>query len=139
GATIALVGRSGAGKTTLLNLIPRFYEPDEGRVLVDGVDVRDVTLRSLREQIAVVPQDVYLFNTSIMENIRYGRLEASDEEVIEAAIAANVDEFATRLPDGYDTVIGERGVKLSGGGQQRLSVGRTSPKDSPILSPAERP
>ncbi len=133
GATIALVGRSGAGKTTLLNLIPRFYEPDEGRVLVDGVDVRDVTLRSLREQIAVVPQDVYLFNTSIMENIRYGRLEASDEEVIEAAIAANVDEFATRLPDGYDTVIGERGVKLSGGEKQRLSVARAILKDAPIL------
>src|SRR5690606_11166351 len=107
--------------------------PDEGRVLVDGVDVRDVTLRSLREQIAGVPQDAYLFNTSIMENIRYGRLQAADEEVTGAAIAPHVDAVATRLPDGYDTVIGERGVKLSGGEKQRLSVARAILKDAPIL------
>lgn len=133
GETIALVGRSGAGKTTLLNLIPRFYEPDEGRVTIDGTDIREVTLRSLREQIAVVPQDVYLFNTSIRENIRYGRLEASDAEVEQAAIAANVHDFARRLPDGYASTIGERGVKLSGGEKQRLSIARAILKNAPIL------
>lgn len=133
GETVALVGRSGAGKTTLLNLIPRFFEPQEGFVTIDGADVREVTLRSLREEIAVVPQDVYLFNTSIRENIRYGRLEASDEEVEAAAVAANVGDFAERLPGGYESIIGERGVKLSGGEKQRLSIARAILKNAPIL------
>lgn len=133
GESVALVGRSGAGKTTLLNLIPRFFEPQEGRVSVDGIDIRDVTLRSLREEISVVPQDVYLFNTTIRENIRYGRLDATDEEVERAAEAANVDDFAEVLPEGYESIIGERGVKLSGGQKQRLAIARAILKNAPIL------
>lgn len=133
GRTVALVGRSGAGKTTLLNLIPRFYEPDEGVIRIDGIDIRAVTQQSLREQIAVVPQDVHLFNTTIRENIRYGRLHADNDAVVTAAAAANVHDFAERLPDGYDTVIGERGVKLSGGQRQRLAIARAILKNAPIL------
>ena len=133
GETIALVGRSGAGKTTLLNLIPRFYEPDAGTIAIDGIDVRRVTQHSLREQIAVVPQDVHLFSGSIRENIRYGRLDATDEEVASAAAAANVDDFAERLPGGYESLIGERGVKLSGGQRQRIAIARAILKNAPIL------
>ncbi|MEX1054465.1 MAG: ABC transporter transmembrane domain-containing protein, partial [Rhodothermales bacterium] len=133
GETIALVGKSGAGKTTLMNLIPRFFEPDRGAILIDGIDLRRVTLQSLREQIAVVPQDVFLFNSSVMENIRYGKLNASDDSVMAAAAAANVDDFAKLLPGGYDSMIGERGVKLSGGQRQRVAIARAILKDAPIL------
>lgn len=133
GEIIALVGRSGAGKTTLLNLIPRFFEPDRGVICIDGVDIQRVTQQSLREQIAVVPQEVHLFSGSIQENIRYGRLEADDDAVRAAAAAANVDDFAERLPDGYGAMIGERGVKLSGGQRQRIAIARAILKNAPIL------
>ena len=133
GETVALVGPSGAGKTTLLNLIPRFYDVDAGAVTVDGRDVRDVTVRSLREAVSVVAQDVELFGTSIRENIRYGRLEATDAEVEEAARAAHAHAFVVGLPDGYDTAVGERGVKLSGGQRQRVAIARALLKDPPIL------
>ncbi|RMF54410.1 MAG: ATP-binding cassette domain-containing protein [Bacteroidetes bacterium] len=133
GETIALVGPSGAGKTTLLNLIPRFYDPTEGRILIDGYDLRTVQIRSLREQIAVVPQEVHLFNASIRENIRYGRLEATDAEVEAAARAANAHDFITALPGGYDAPVGERGVKLSGGQRQRIAIARALLKDARIL------
>jgi subfamily B ATP-binding cassette protein MsbA len=133
GQTIALVGPSGAGKTTLLNLIPRFYDPTEGAARIDGHDLRTVTLRSLREQIAVVPQEPHLFNTSLRENIRYGRLEASDAEVEAAARAANADEFITALPEGYDAIVGERGVKLSGGQRQRIAIARALLRDARLL------
>ena len=133
GETIAFVGKSGAGKTTLMNLIPRFYEPDEGAILIDGIDLRRVTLQSLREQIAVVPQDVFLFNSSILENIRYGKLDAPDSDVMAAAAAANVEDFADLLPTGYESMIGERGVKLSGGQRQRVAIARAILKDAPIL------
>ena len=133
GETVALVGPSGAGKTTLLNLIPRFYDPEAGRITVDGTDVRQVRLASLRGQIAVVPQEVHLFGTTIRENIRYGRLEATDVEVEEAAEAANAHDFITGLPGGYDAEVGERGVKLSGGQRQRVAIARALLKDARIL------
>lgn len=124
GETIALVGRSGAGKTSLVNLIPRFYDPAEGQVLVDGHDVRDVTQESLRRQTAIVLQETFLFNGSVNDNVRYGRLDATDEEVLAACISAHADEFIQDLPDKYETEIGERGVKLSGGQRQRLAIAR---------------
>jgi ABC-type multidrug transport system fused ATPase/permease subunit len=124
GETIALVGRSGAGKTSLVNLIPRFYDPLEGRVLVDNIDVRDVTQESLRSHMAMVLQETFLFNGSVNENVRYGRLDATDEEIVQACIAAHADEFVQDLPDKYDTQIGERGVKLSGGQKQRVAIAR---------------
>lgn len=124
GETVALVGRSGAGKTSLINLIPRFYDPLEGRVLVDGIDVREVTQESLRRHMAMVLQETFLFNGTVKENVRYGRLDASDEEIEEACRAAYADEFVQDLPDKYDTEIGERGVKLSGGQKQRLAIAR---------------
>ncbi len=133
GETVALVGPSGAGKTTLLNLIPRFYDPTAGRLLVDGHDLRAVTLRSLRTQIAVVPQEVHLFGTSIRENIRYGRLDATDAEIEAAARAANAHAFIEALPDGYDTTVGERGLKLSGGQRQRIAIARALLRDARIL------
>jgi len=133
GETVALVGRSGAGKTTVINLIPRFYDPAEGRVLVDGRDVRSVSIRSLRRQIAIVLQDPFLFNGTVAENIRYGRREASDAEVIAAAEAAFADEFVQALPKAYETEIGERGVRLSGGQQQRLAIARALLADRRIL------
>ena len=133
GETIALVGPSGAGKTTLVNLIPRFFEPDDGVIRIDGFDIRSVTQRSLREQIAVVPQDVHLFGASIHENIRYGRLSADEGEVRAAAVAANVSQFSDRLPEGLDATIGERGVKLSGGQRQRIAIARAILKNAPIL------
>jgi ABC-type multidrug transport system fused ATPase/permease subunit len=128
----ALVGPTGAGKTTLVNLLMRFYDPTEGAILLDGVDIRKLKLTSLRDQISVVPQEPLLFGGTIGENIRYGKLGASDEEVVEAARAANIHDFIARLPNDYETVIGERGSQLSGGERQRISVARAFLKDSPI-------
>jgi subfamily B ATP-binding cassette protein MsbA len=133
GEVIALVGSSGSGKTTFVNLIPRFYDPTAGRVLVDGLDIRDVTLASLRGQIAIVPQDTILFSGSVAENIRYGRLDATDSEVREAAEAANALEFIDRMPDGLDTIVGERGARLSGGQRQRIAIARAVLRDPRIL------
>jgi subfamily B ATP-binding cassette protein MsbA len=133
GETVAIVGKSGAGKTTLVNLIPRFYDPEKGRVLVDGRDVREVTQVSLRENIGIVLQDTFLFNDTVKANIRYARPEATDEEVIAAAKAAYADEFISELENGYETVVGERGVKLSGGQKQRLSIARALLADPRIL------
>lgn len=133
GDYLAIVGSSGAGKTTLCSLIPRFYDVTDGKVLVDGVDIRDIKIKSLRDNIGIVQQDVYLFAGNIMENIRYGRPGASDREVIEAAKRANAHEFIMAFPEGYDTDIGQRGVKLSGGQKQRLSIARVFLKNPPIL------
>jgi len=133
GEYVALVGSSGVGKTTLCSLIPRFYEVTSGSITIDGTDIRDVTLKSLRKNIGIVQQDVYLFTGTVKENIRYGNLNASDEEIIEAAKNANAHEFIMSLPDGYDTYIGQRGVKLSGGQKQRLSIARVFLKNPPIL------
>jgi subfamily B ATP-binding cassette protein MsbA len=133
GQTVALVGLSGAGKSTILNLIPRFYDANEGRVTVDGSDVRDLTLASLRAQIALVSQDVTLFDDSVAANIGFGRPEASREDIIAAAKAAAADEFVAELPEGYDTIVGERGLKLSGGQRQRIAIARAILRDAPIL------
>ena len=133
GETTALVGPSGAGKTTLVNLVGRFYDPVSGRIAVDGHDLRDVTIRSLREQIAVVPQEPILFADTIRENIRYGRLEATDAEIDEAARSANATEFIARLPNGLATIVGERGVRLSVGQRQRVAIARALLRDAPIL------
>ena len=133
GTYIALVGSSGAGKTTLCSLIPRFYDVSEGSIKIDGTDIRDVTLNSLRNQIGMVQQDVYLFAGTIMDNIAYGKPGATKEEVIEAAKNANAHEFIMSFPDGYDTDIGQRGIKLSGGQKQRLSIARVFLKNPPIL------
>jgi ATP-binding cassette subfamily B multidrug efflux pump len=133
GQTIAIVGPTGAGKTTLVNLLPRFYDIQEGRVTVDGYDVRDAKLDSLRLQIGVVPQDTFLFAGTVMENIRYGRIEASDDEVIAAAKMANAHPFIERLPQGYQTQVGERGATLSRGNRQLLAIARVILKDPRIL------
>ena len=133
GEKLALVGPSGGGKTTLCNLIPRFYDVTGGRILIDGQDVRDVTLDSLRGAIGVVQQDVYLFSGSVYENIAYGRPGATRQEVEAAAKLAGAHEFITKLKDGYDTYVGERGVKLSGGQKQRISIARVFLKNPPIL------
>lgn len=133
GQTFALVGPSGGGKTTICHLIPHFYDVREGEILVDGVNINDITRVSLRKNIGIVQQDVYLFNSSIRDNILYGRLDATEEEVIEAAKRANIHDYVMTLPDGYDTVIGERGVKLSGGQKQRLSIARVFLKNPAIL------
>ena len=133
GEYIALVGSSGVGKTTICSLLPRFYEVSEGRIMIDGQDIRDVKLASLRQNIGIVQQDVYLFAGTIMDNIRYGKFNATDEEVIEAAKKANAHEFIMALPEGYDTDCGQRGVKLSGGQKQRLSIARVFLKNPPIL------
>lgn len=133
GEKVALVGPSGGGKTTLCNLIPRFYDPTEGRILLDGQDIRGVTLQSLRNSVGVVQQDVYLFSGSVYENISYGRPGASREEVQEAARMAGAHEFIMGLKDGYDTYVGERGVKLSGGQKQRISIARVFLKNPPVL------
>ena len=133
GEYMALVGSSGAGKTTLCSLIPRFYDVTDGAIKIDGVDIRNVTLKSLRNQIGMVQQDVYLFAGTIYENISYGKPGASKEEVIEAAKNANAHDFIMSFPDGYDTDIGQRGIKLSGGQKQRLSIARVFLKNPPIL------
>lgn len=133
GQMIALVGPSGSGKSTIANLIPRFYDVDSGVITIDDHDIRQVTADSLREQIGLVPQETMLFSTSVMENIRYGRLEATDEEVIEAAKAANAEEFINELPEGYDTKLGERGLNLSGGQRQRLAIARAILKNPRVL------
>ena len=133
GEYIAIAGSSGGGKPTLCSLIPRFYDVDSGRILLDGTDIRQIKLKSLRDHIGIVQQDVYLFAENVMENIRYGRPDASDEEVIAAAKMANAHEFIMELPDGYETDIGQRGVKLSGGQKQRLSIARVFLKNPPIL------
>ncbi len=133
GEKIALVGSSGAGKTTLVNLIPRFYDPGSGQILIDGTDIKGITIKSLREQISVVSQEIILFNDTIRNNIAYGRKEKSLEVVMAAAHAANADSFIERLPKGYDTVIGERGITLSGGERQRISIARAILKNAPLL------
>lgn len=133
GQMIALVGPSGSGKSTIANLIPRFYDVDSGVITIDDHDIRQVTADSLREQIGLVPQETMLFSTTVMENIRYGRLEATDEEVIEAAKAANAEEFIKELPEGYDTKLGERGLNLSGGQRQRLAIARAILKNPRVL------
>ncbi len=133
GGYVALVGSSGVGKTTLCSLIPRFYEVTSGKVTIDGMDIRDVSLRSLRRNIGIVQQDVYLFAGTVADNIRYGKLDATRDEIEAAAKRANAHEFIMELPDGYDTYIGQRGVKLSGGQKQRLSIARVFLKNPPVL------
>ena len=133
GESVALVGPSGGGKTTLCSLIPRFYDVSSGTVRIDGTDIKEVTLRSLRENIGMVAQDVYLFSGSIRENIAYGKEDATDEEIRAAAKLAGADEFIDALPDGYDSYVGERGIKLSGGQKQRISIARVFLKNPPIL------
>lgn len=133
GENVALVGPSGGGKTTICSLIPRFYEADSGSILVDGTDIKDVTLASLRTSIGVVQQDVYLFSGTVFDNIEYGRPGATKEEIIEAAKLAGAHEFIESLPEGYETYVGERGVKLSGGQKQRISIARVFLKNPPIL------
>lgn len=133
GENVALVGPSGSGKTTLCNLIPRFYDVTSGRVLIDGYDIKNVTIQSLRSQIGIVQQDVYLFSGTVLENIQYGKQNASKEEVIEAAMNAGAHDFIMEMPEAYDTYVGERGVKLSGGQKQRISIARVFLKNPPIL------
>jgi len=133
GEYIALVGTSGVGKSTLCSLIPRFYDVSEGCILIDGTDIRDFTVKSLRSNIGIVQQDVYLFTGTVMDNIRYGRPDATEAEIVAAAQNANAHDFIMNLPDGYDTNIGQRGIKLSGGQKQRLSIARVFLKNPPIL------
>lgn len=133
GQTVALVGPSGGGKTTLCHLIPRFYDLNEGKILVDGKSIKDITLKSLRKNIGLVQQDVFLFSGTIKDNIMYGRVDATDDEIIEAAKNANIHDFIMTLPEGYDTYVGEKGVRLSGGQKQRVSIARVFLKNPPIL------
>jgi subfamily B ATP-binding cassette protein MsbA len=133
GKTVALVGPSGAGKSTILNLIPRFYDPQGGTVTIDGQDLRDVTLESLRNAIALVSQEISLFDDTIRANIAYGKSNANKDEIVQAAIDADAHDFISALPDGYDTHVGGRGVKLSGGQRQRIVIARAMVKDAPIL------
>jgi subfamily B ATP-binding cassette protein MsbA len=133
GEKVAIVGASGAGKSTLVNLIPRFYDPVEGAVLVDGTDIREVTLRSLRSLIGLVTQETILFNDTIYANIAYGRPGATKEQIVEAARAAYAHDFVTSLPKGYETMVGERGLMISGGERQRICIARAILKDAPVL------
>ena len=133
GKTFALVGPSGGGKTTICHLIPHFYNVESGSILIDGIDIKDITMESLRRNIGIVQQDIYLFNASVRDNILYGRLDATEEEVIEAAKRANIHEYILSMENGYDTIIGERGVRLSGGQKQRLCIARVFLKNPPIL------
>ena len=133
GQNVAIVGPSGGGKTTICNLIPRFYQISDGEITIDGTDIKEYTLASLRNNIGVVQQDVYLFSGSIRPNIAYGKQNATEEEIIEAAKKAGAHEFITELSDGYDTYIGERGIKLSGGQKQRISIARVFLKNPPML------
>jgi ATP-binding cassette subfamily B protein/subfamily B ATP-binding cassette protein MsbA len=133
GMAVALVGPTGVGKTTLAGLIPRFYDVVEGSITLDGHDVRDLTLHSLREQISIVRQDVFLFHGTARDNVLFGKPGATEQEMIEAAKVANAHDFLLEMPDGYDTIIGERGVKLSGGQRQRIAIARAVLKDAPIL------
>ena len=133
GKTVALVGPSGAGKTTLCHLIPRFYDINDGSILLDGKDIKDIKIKSLRQNIGLVQQDVFLFTGTIKDNIIYGKQSATDDEIIEAAKKARIHDFIMSLPDGYNTFIGEKGVKLSGGQKQRISISRLFLKNPPIL------
>ena len=133
GETLALVGESGGGKTTICHLIPNFYKVSQGQILIDNININDLSYRALRKSIGIVQQDVFLFNGTIKENILYGKLDASEEEVITAAKRANIYDYIMTLPDGFDTEIGERGVKLSGGQKQRLSIARVFLKNPPLL------
>jgi ATP-binding cassette subfamily B protein len=133
GENIALVGPSGGGKTTLCSLLPRFYDITSGTITIDGIDIKSITLKSLRENIGMVAQDVYLFSGSIRENIAYGKPDATDEEIKAAATLAGADDFIKDLPDGYDSYVGERGIMLSGGQKQRISIARVFLKNPPIL------
>jgi len=133
GKTVAILGRTGSGKSTVINLIPRFYDVSDGRVIIDGLDVRDVMLDSLRAQIGIVLQETTLFSGSISENIAYGKPDAQFEEIVSAAVSAQAHEFITELPDGYETLVGERGVGLSGGEKQRIAIARALLVDPKIL------
>jgi ATP-binding cassette, subfamily B, bacterial len=133
GEMVALVGPTGVGKTTMASLVSRFYDPTEGRITVDGHDLRDISLKSLRDNISIVLQDVFMFNGTVSENISYGAADATREDIIRAAHIAHADEFIQNMENGYDTVIGERGIKLSGGQRQRLSIARAVLRNAPIL------
>ena len=133
GETVAFVGMSGGGKSTIVGLIPRFYDVTDGAIRIDGHDIRDVKVKSLRDQIGIVMQDSILFSDSVKSNILMGKPDATDEEVIAAAIAANAHDFIEELPEGYDTTVGERGVKLSGGQKQRIAIARVFLKNPPLL------
>jgi len=133
GEKVAIIGATGTGKSTLVSLVPRFYDPSDGEVRIDGQDIRNYALQSLREQISLVLQDQLLFSGTIRENIAFGRPDASDEEIAAAAVTANADEFIQRFPDGYETLVAERGTTLSGGQKQRIAIARAILRDAPIL------
>ena len=133
GQMIAFVGATGVGKSTIVSLLERFYDPIKGSVLLDGKDIKDISIKSLRENLSIVLQDVFLFNGTIFENIAYGNTSATAEQVLEAARIARADDFVKLMPDGYETLIGERGVRLSGGQKQRIAIARAILKDSPVL------